>query len=380
MQKYQYKPLSDPEAEIRVAVLQPGVYIDELCVSFRIRRLLIGKTSQISVGPRKPPLMKVSSPMSKRTSFDYEALSYAWGSVDDPSSLLVKKMGLDRGIIPISRNLDIALRHLRDQSRSRTIWIDAICIDQDGTEEKSKQVAMMGRIFSLASCVTIWLGPEEDDSTKALDLMHEIAQHIDFNWHTHELRPSQFTNQPHWANYRIDYPFESGELDPVSALLQRPYFERTWVRQEVALATQASVQCGQQRLPWEEFRNIIACLNWKPILSQALVEQPWAEFRRVTEIAFGLCDIEVSGLALRSIRFDLRNIKCGDPRDQLYSILSLLHDDDKQLNIQPNYIRTVEDLYTHVTRLKLATHHTLELLESCDISSRELEIPSWVPD
>ncbi|KAK7187683.1 heterokaryon incompatibility protein [Paraphaeosphaeria sporulosa] len=51
------------------------------------------------------------------------------------------------------------------------MWIDAICINQTDDEEKSKQVAMMGDVFSLASCVTAWLEPEEDRSNAAIRLL-----------------------------------------------------------------------------------------------------------------------------------------------------------------------------------------------------------------
>jgi hypothetical protein len=68
----------------------------------------------------------------------YEALSYNWGDCkpDRPISL----NGLQ---FSVTENLEHALRNLRDDSIVRTIWVDAICIDQSQVQERSHQVAQM---------------------------------------------------------------------------------------------------------------------------------------------------------------------------------------------------------------------------------------------
>lgn len=60
--------------------------------------------------------------------------------------------------------------------------------------------------------------------------------------------------------------------------------------------------------------------------------------------------------------------------------MSLLHKKDQQLNIETSYSRTVEELYVDLTLRTLKQHNSLGLLETCEISSRSLDIPSWVPD
>ena len=44
------------------------------------------------------------------------------------------------------------------------LWVDAICINQNDVEEKTKQVAMMGRIFMQASRTVIYLGKADRHS------------------------------------------------------------------------------------------------------------------------------------------------------------------------------------------------------------------------
>ena len=84
----------------------------------------------------------------------YEALSYAWG---DPSQKVALQChGKDLYVTP---NCESALRHLRKDSSVRTLWVDAICIDQSSIDDRNQQVRIMGDIYSKASLVLIWLGP-----------------------------------------------------------------------------------------------------------------------------------------------------------------------------------------------------------------------------
>lgn len=84
----------------------------------------------------------------------YEALSYAWGDTSQRVALLCH--GKDLHVTP---NCESALRHLRQDSGARTLWVDAICIDQSSMEDRNQQVRIMGDIYSKASLVLIWIGP-----------------------------------------------------------------------------------------------------------------------------------------------------------------------------------------------------------------------------
>jgi hypothetical protein len=60
----------------------------------------------------------------------------------------------------VTQNLHAALKRLRLQHQSRLLWVDAICINQDDTSEKSFQVAMMSEIYSKTIKGLLWLGEE----------------------------------------------------------------------------------------------------------------------------------------------------------------------------------------------------------------------------
>ena len=103
-------------------------------------------------------------------SIPYEALSYAWGSVE-----LSENIQIDDGEIAITKELGKALRHLRRTDQPRTLWIDAICINQDDISERNSQVAVMTEVYRSAQRVVVWLGEEDESSDVALAFLKEMA-------------------------------------------------------------------------------------------------------------------------------------------------------------------------------------------------------------
>lgn len=76
--------------------------------------------------------------------------------------------------IPLGANLDQALRSLRLRDQDRTIWIDAICINQADITERGHQVAQMGKIYESATAVTAWLGEASENSDHALQFFRGL--------------------------------------------------------------------------------------------------------------------------------------------------------------------------------------------------------------
>jgi hypothetical protein len=110
----------------------------------------------------------------------YEALSYAWGDPNLTSEILVNGLPLS-----ITRNLEHALRSLRQDSAqdgaARTLWVDAICIDQSQVFERNHQVAQMDKIYAGAERVIIWFGDPSDDSDMAIAFMWEVYERLAAN-------------------------------------------------------------------------------------------------------------------------------------------------------------------------------------------------------
>lgn len=110
----------------------------------------------------------------------YEALSYVWGSEDNPSSIFVRyhpqyiagasqqheaedrDTSLDHCLqLGVTHNLHDALRHIRLPGLERIMWVDAICINQKQDSEKNHQVNLMRQIYLASNQVVLRLGKRE---------------------------------------------------------------------------------------------------------------------------------------------------------------------------------------------------------------------------
>src|ERR1700744_932624 len=84
----------------------------------------------------------------------YEALSYVCG---DPS--ITRDLFLDGVPVPVTTNLESALRHLRQETQPRILWTDALCIDQGNMGELRDQIGHMSEIYKFCKQDIVWLGP-----------------------------------------------------------------------------------------------------------------------------------------------------------------------------------------------------------------------------
>ncbi|KAH8594119.1 heterokaryon incompatibility, partial [Bisporella sp. PMI_857] len=66
----------------------------------------------------------------------YEALSYTWGSDIIPEDITIG----EQFKLKVRPNLHTALRYLKVPNRDLFLWVDAICINQSDSQEKSDQV------------------------------------------------------------------------------------------------------------------------------------------------------------------------------------------------------------------------------------------------
>ena len=101
---------------------------------------------------------------------DYVALSYCWG---DPA--ITRLISVNDLPVQVTTNLEAALRALRNR-KVKTVWIDALCINQLDLLERGLQVMRMGLIYSNASYVMAWVGKEADDSNYAINCLAHRAQ------------------------------------------------------------------------------------------------------------------------------------------------------------------------------------------------------------
>lgn len=164
---------------------------------------------------------------------EYEALSWCWGQEVKDRAIRIQEGGKYYRL-PVTRDLTLALKYLRHPHAERILWIDALCINQANHEERNHQVQMMARIYSGAKQACIWLGEDTDDSTTAIRFINEIMKLENF-----DAISEKKENASKWQSLLL--------------LMQRPWFSRRWVVQEIALARSATIYCGNDKIPWTNF-------------------------------------------------------------------------------------------------------------------------------
>ena len=85
---------------------------------------------------------------------EYETLSYVWGEPGRTRAITVAGTRFDATV-----NLADFLQCLRLPNAARTLWADAVCIDQQSVREKSHQIGLMARIYRQAAKANVWFGP-----------------------------------------------------------------------------------------------------------------------------------------------------------------------------------------------------------------------------
>ncbi|KUI67444.1 Heterokaryon incompatibility protein 6, OR allele [Cytospora mali] len=315
----------------------------------------------------------------------YDALSYAWGSEEKPCAVFVDE---DKRTIPTTTNLDEALRRLRYPDRPRYMWIDALCIDQGNEKERSRQVSYMSHVFWTAPRVVVWLGPgdEEGGSNLALETLEDIGNRIQVNWELGTLIGVTKLDNEQWGpNTRCLKPLNHKQHTAILALIQRPWFERIWIRQEVFKANDMSrVVCGRKVVGWGAFqRGVYCCVKHRP--PPGISKRKRKTWRAKYQVVKGA--IRPYPYVLTYLRHRTVGASCTDDRDRIYALLGMMNDEGKQLGIVPDYSKTASELYHDVAMRYITTYRSLDLLLSCGrfypealSSDASNPIPTWVPN
>lgn len=310
----------------------------------------------------------------------YDALSYTWGTETGAEIALVQRDEhcSEQGnpvhtesAMTIWKNLAEALRHLRDEKRIRTLWVDAICINQSDSTEKMIQVRHMDSIYRQARRVVAFIGPPDNSSQLAISTLEYLGAQVTwtgFGWRSKSVEAVE----PDWHMRGTDLGYDEATWDAILTLLSRPWFSRLWIVQEVRLAGPRSIiQCGQDSLSLPLFRRAIWCLKSKSWLPSSSLRQ-----------GVGSADRLLKGVVTPSLSSLLdisRQQGCSDPRDKICGIISLLSD-RLAAKIHTSYSLPPLELYKNVFLAHLRCTRRLELFHFCSQATRSISGPSWVPD
>jgi hypothetical protein len=353
-------------------------------------------------GPRTGPITCSIFETRLADAPEYEVLSYRWGSPLDQASIYVTSpstptspspLVLDDQCIIIPASLISFLYRTRAVGRTRTVWIDSICIDQSNDVEKSIQVARMRDIYQRASGTLIWLGPAG-----------ECDEALPFAWKL--CKAAAPTSNPEACISNFQEKAGSHEthvgdprLEALLSLVSRPYFERCWIVQEVVVSRNPWVVCGDLAIYWLAFViayiSLLSTTNswlWgyyddrglSLLIMLQASQKEWEEGN----------DVEWWRILMRH-----RQSRASDPRDKIFAFWGMRCKSSlEELGIVPDYTLTVEELYIKVAVEALKKGDTQILSvprvvirahpgpakesewDTLDEVFEPLAIPSWAPD
>ena len=311
----------------------------------------------------------------------YECLSYRWGHEDSGSIILGENAKL-----ALNQNLLDALHFLRQSDSTRVLWADQICINQADDLEKTKQVGLMGEIYQKASRVVAWLGLPNEKTPSTFDFLKSLSCYV------FSLARNEGFGSPNTAedNDKLleamikEYPTSLPQWTEVQTFLEKDWFSRVWILQEVVLAKSILIQCGDHTLSWVALDVVGSLLIHRPKNDVAPIRDSGEFMLQMTHARVtrrvGAIEQKRSTLSLTALLRDMRARKATDPRDKVYGLLGIALGQSES-RLRPDYTKDWPEVYTNTTNSLLAHDKTLSILKLVEVKARmETQIPSWVPD
>ncbi|KAE8454660.1 hypothetical protein EG329_000283 [Mollisiaceae sp. DMI_Dod_QoI] len=331
---------------------------------------------------------------------EYEAISYYWGG-SDPSWKDSVRIELEDSQRPpkvhavfIRNNLCSALKSLRHPSLLRYFWVDALCINRSDQDETNRQVALKLQIFHKAKNQCFWLG---DNETFKAGLIF-ITKILDLAKIDTLIRDEKSLDG--WSDF--------------VALLKNVAFSRLWMVQEVSVAKNTTLHCGQQAIQYADFVDAVAMfISCRDELIR-LFRQNRRNYTELIDRKITVTEqfIDVTTNTLRVLRPDrgtiqrrltleslvslLSDLTCTDHRDRIFSVLALAKDglpspegtqmegsyvsqDAQSLKI--DYGKKLEDVYQDFVVHVIIQSKSLDIIcrrWASAVPERETRLPSWV--
>ncbi|KAI0896325.1 heterokaryon incompatibility protein-domain-containing protein [Annulohypoxylon nitens] len=350
-----YEPLPTDGSQIRLATILPGQ-----------------KHKKVKCTVSKFPFTKDSD-----GGLEYEALSYVWGEATVTSSIT-----LNGKPFQVTTNLENALRALRFPKKKRVVWIDAICINQTSIPERNQEVRRMGEIYSRAKNVIVWLGLiDEPDNIHHIDdgrVSNKLRGLLDT---LADLKPEDAEAAAVVLD-RTGDPFYALQL--LHNFFSRPWFNRIWVLQEIALAKMATIVYGDMSISWDRFEQALDAMRR---LQLGRYTHLWRLSGATRADSIWRCRMrtrsyETEGkssplhLELADYLWQTRFYERTEPRDRLFGILGLVKSDmrgEKLLEI--DYMKPITDVFRDLSIFMIKNGMLPQVL--CSIAKSMDGLPSW---
>lgn len=396
--------IADPVAEDGLENLVYSIYIDPpkrdkskskkaaapprpANVSHGYKRQLAGDDAEASIRLLKIPPGKHGDKLKCELVYAmladhprYQALSYCWG--DEQPTVEIECDGEPFLITP---NLASALRAFRRTDGETVIWADAICINQSDVAEKNHQVPLMRRIYEECEGVLIWLGNDTPDGScaSAISILQKLAGLV--GTHGHDVDLVRLARQRRFKDHGLP-DIGSREWKVVRDMVERPWFGRTWIVQEVVVSPAATVYCDAAKISWQDFQDgfLLFAARLLPhrvdALPSLLAHAQAVQLMSTTHVVAKY----PKSLELLTVLSNHMVAQATNPRDKVYGLLGLYEMAvGKMPAIVPDYRDDVAKVFTHAALEIINTSDNLDILsvpKGAASSENMPSLPSWAPD
>ncbi|KAJ5723652.1 HET-domain-containing protein [Penicillium malachiteum] len=204
----------------------------------------------------------------------------------------------------------------------------------------------MRAIYAQASCVIVWLGGSIDDreSETALKMIHRLAEY-------------QYREEGEWfQDDFVSAVTKTTRNDSCLKLLQRPWFQRIWVLQEIGVARPISVVCGSVEINGHVFFEGVGKLR------QYMPVSICAVFSLIKDaILRPSYEVESHGAQTLGELLDMyHNHHATKLHDKVYALLGLSAEDASQVSLKPNYRLQWNDVFKQVAMHLFPTSCSVE--------------------
>ncbi|KAG9189253.1 hypothetical protein G6011_06121 [Alternaria panax] len=255
----------------------------------------------------------------------YACLSYVWGSEKIQRQILVNGK-----LLSVRENLYDFMRVARSKYANppRTLWIDALCIDQNSVYERNHQVAQMGSMYANAIEVISWFGFSQNIGRAfAFGLQCGILpryRHSNIQKRISEDQNKKWLQRNDESNGQLKKDWHTFVKDR--------YWTRAWITQEILLARNVKFLVNDLEVnPIDISGCTIGMLMY---INDLKGNEPLALEKRdhITKIfhhyMFAICKDEAISQGSKLINFfhDLPGRQSHFVHDRVFSLLSLASD------------------------------------------------------
>jgi len=353
----------------------------------------------------------------------YDALSYTWGAPGEADYMTVialapavpvtnsspnqyEQLAQPQGLwqqknreFKLHENASAAIRRLRHRSNPATVWIDAVCINQQDDREKESQIPLMRRIYEQANQVCIWLGEMTELSILGVEDMQSRVGREYKPWtgfsttfqkaSVNLLLPSgmlkngansvAFMHSTNLTNELV--------LGEVREILARPWWTRVWIMQEAIVARRLILMCGDQTFDWDgvgravdRMRGTMGIRGAIEVFGTVMNPEVLVEdqtYRLISRFR-DIWSKKRWNVSIFELMYEFRRLDCTDPRDRIFGFLGLAAA-AFDFEIKADYQTSTVDVFIHSSRTIIEKSESLDLL-NCRREWNGVERATRLPD